>query len=169
MARSRKKRRTEVSSDESSSDSDSDSGSEQVQVHQEQHEQEQEQGQGHEQVQIQGNTEGDAVTGTISGLRMDGPAVTNTTTTAEETSAAVLETRRRLRELQRQVETETETEGGAATNGAPAAVADWLSERLGQYGDDVDTLRRAGDFGETSVALVAEMLRSSSAVFTKQP
>lgn len=167
MARSRKKRRTEVSSDESSSDSDSDSGSEQVQVHQEQHEQEQE----HEQVQvqIQGNTEGDAVTGTISGLRMDGPAVTNTTTTAEETSAAVLETRRRLRELQRQVETETETEGGAATNGAPAAVADWLSEMLGQYGDDVDTLRRAGDFGETSVALVAEMLRSSSAVFTKQP
>lgn len=167
MARSRKKRRTEVSSDESSSDSDSDSGSEQVQVHQEQHEQEQE----HEQVQvqIQGNTEGDAVTGTISGLRMDGPAVTNTTTTAEETSAAVLETRRRLRELQRQVETETEKEGGAATNGAPAAVADWLSEMLGQYGDDVDTLRRAGDFGETSVALVAEMLRSSSAVFTKQP
>lgn len=166
MARSRKKRRTEVSSDESSSDSDSDSGSEQVQVHQEQHDQEQEQEQ--EQVQIQGNTEGDAVTGTISGLRMDGPAATNTTT-AEETSAAVLETRRRLRELQRQVERETETEGGAATNGAPAAVADWLSEMLGQYGDDVDTLRRAGDFGETSVALVAEMLRSSSAVFTKQP
>lgn len=139
----------------------------QVQVNQEQHEQVQEQG--HEQVQIQGNTEGDAVTGTISGLRMDGPAAATTTTTtaAEETSAAVLETRRRLRELQRQAE--TETEGGAATNGAPAAVADWLSEMLGQYGDDVDTLRRAGDFGEASVALVAEMLRSSSAVFSKQP
>lgn len=46
---------------------------------------------------------------------------------------------------------------------------EWLTMMLGEYGDDIDALRtKAADFKGESIALLADLLRTSANVFAQQ-
>lgn len=150
MARGRanKKRRTEVSSSEDTDSSSSESEIEQQQEQQEQHN------------EVSEKLTADDVS--MKDVNIDNLQTHDERITEKKSDDDLMETRLRLRRIEDKVknsEHSQKTEGGISSD-------EWLGMMVEEYGEDLEKLRTtAADFKGESVALVAELLRSSQNVF----
>ena len=160
--RSRKKRRTEVSSDESSDSSSSDTSSSDNSDHSDV-----------ETKDVEINNKEDTLMEDV----VDTEDVNNNGDTAIDAlqiepslqdKREVLKTRLKLQEVSAALAGTLNGSNSSILNNLPIDSDEWMSLMVSNYGDDIDGLRQAGDFKDGSVALVAELLRSSQNVFAPQ-
>lgn len=173
MARGRanKKRRTEiVSSDESDSSSSSESEVE-TQTTEKAVGGDADVSMEDERVQDNTNTKDDGSDITIDGLllpKFNGDGA-DTNKANDKTEEDVLATRLRLRSIDDKFKELNNKHVGPHTDGASAtniSSDEWLGMMVQQYGEDLETLRTtAADFKNESVALVADLLRSTQDIF----
>lgn len=148
--RSRKKRRTEVSSSEDSSSSESE-------VEQQMEENDQEfRG---EQVIIESAVDDSTHAPSIKDLQI------HNKNKQEASNSDIVKTRLALNQIAKAAS----TTGTNTTVSGSVSADEWLNMMLGEYGDDIDALRTtAADFKGESIALLADVLRTSANVFAEQ-